>query len=353
MRRLTRTGFWKSNGQGKSFMPARAGVILSACLCFGLVAFLSGKAAGEKEILVGYAPNPFIPQTSIISKGASDVRELFEKGSSEFKKLYGYTVSLKIFPAPKFLYKAFQDRAIDFAPTYLPMYLTAKNMGLPIKPFASYTTSGKKGGAYCIYIHKDSVLKDVKQLQGKSFAAELPIFSSKKDSLPPKESYLDWIGVKKILMKHGINKPLGEVFKDFKVLPVPPESVAYSVLLKKFDAFYTSESYFYAITEYDKGFSNLKPLSCLQVPVMDPAVYRKDVDPDMVAKVKNYLISPPKVSKAEKVKEEFNILKVYPVEEKDYQIYFQWLNEAKQKGWFDEFNTIMKNAPRPGKTKSK
>lgn len=311
--------------------------------------FAQEKPTLKKALFWGVSNDPFIPGTSIAGKGTADVRELFEIVLDEFEKLYGYEVTAKFFPAPKFLFKAYQDKKVDVGVMRLHEYLYAKNHGLPVVPLYS----GKFTS--CIYVHKDSKIKHVKDLKGKRFVDAFPQFMSKKDPLPPEESYIYWITIKKILLKHGIKAKFKDLFKEFRVLPVPNESIVYSVLLKKFDAFQSDSVLIQNLTNYDPGFSNLMKVSCLGTQTLAPFVYGKGLSPDVINAFKDYLLSPPKGSRLEKIliKEFKNVpMRAVPVHERDFDIYFAWLKEAKQKGWIDEFNEIMKNTPKP-KTKGK
>lgn len=320
------------------------------CVCvvlkmlFVILLLVAMAQKGKKEIVFGISNDPFISVTSIGGKGTANVREFFEIMLDEFKKLYGYPVSYKISPAPKFLYKAYQDKKVDVGIMSLSQYLYAINHGIPVAPlFSGRFTS-------CIYVRKDSNIKHVKGLKGKRFVGTFPQFMSKNDPLPPAESYIYWITIKKNLLKHGIKTKFKDLFKEFRVLPVPVESIAYSVLLKKFDAFQSDNILIRNLTKYDPAFSKLVKVSCLDTQIMTPFVYRKGIGLDVTKDFKNYLLSPPKGSRLEKVltKELKNVpMPAAPVNEQDFNIYFAWLKEAKQKGWIDEFNEIMKKTPRP------
>lgn len=306
-------------------------------------------AKDDKDILLGFPLNPVIKQLSVVGKGAADMQEIFQNGAEEFKKLYGYTASMKIYPASKFLFQAVQNKEVDFVSAYLATFLYAANHNLPLKPLVSISTTGQKKGKYCIYVRKDSGIKSVKDLQGKRFVTGFPIFNSIKDELPPKESYIYWVLVRKILAGNGINKPFHVFFKELYVLPVPDESVAYAVLLKKFDVFDMPQSSFQAMKNYDKGFNDITPLACVESPAWAPLMVRTDVNPDIIKNVKNYFLSVNRGSQAKSISKEFKGIQFFSAEEKDYDSFFQWLKEAEQKGWLKEFDEIMKNMPKPRK----
>ncbi len=329
--------------------------VLLLCLVFFLVFcffLLASNAKEEKVLAFGFSLNPMIRQTSFSGKDTADIRELVETMGADFEKNYGYMLTLKIYPAPKFLFKAFQDKTADVAASYLALYLAAKNKGMPVAPLLSFSTTGKKSAKWCLYAHKNSGLKNVKQLQGKRFLTDFPIFLSSKDSLPPKESYIYWIIFKKILIQSGVNKPFHDFLKEFKVLPIPAESVSYAVLLREFDVFLDAPANIQTLKNYDKGFSELVPMTCLDAPAGAPLIYRKDMPADIVEKLKNYLLPPQKGSQAEEIlKKEFKGIRFFPASEKDYAVYFQWLKEAEKKGWIDEFDEIMKQTMKEMKEK--
>lgn len=312
-------------------------------MCVVFVLSLTIKAQKEeKKVVFGVAGNPFTPMTSLGGKGSADMREFFQIVTDEVKKYYGYEAELKIFPAPKFLLKAIKAKQVDFCFGYLGIYLYAKRIGMPVVPVFTTTVGGAKMDKECIYVRKASGIKNVKQLQGKPFVKDFPVFLSKKDSLPPKEGYMPWIFVKKILSQSGVNKRFKDFFKEFRVLPVPVESMVYSVLLKKFDATAVTPYYMQMLILYDKGFSELTPLSCVDFRGI-PWFYRKGVPEETLKTLLNYFFSPPPGSQLEKMlKKEYKSIKPVQVSEKDYDVLVQWLKEAEQKGWIDEFNGIMK-----------
>src|SRR3990167_6394112 len=112
---------------------------LSYAVLFTIAVFICVLHAEKKEkvLIFGGTPNPFISQTSFFGKGMADIREVVENLSTEFKRLYGYTASLKIPQSPKFLFKAFQDKTVDFGWAPLGFFLYARNRKLPVKPMAA------------------------------------------------------------------------------------------------------------------------------------------------------------------------------------------------------------------------
>lgn len=175
---------------------------------------------------------------------------------------------------------------------------------------------------------------------------------SKKDVLPPKESYIYWIIIEKILQNGGAgNVRFNTFFKEFTALPIPLESVAYAVLLKKFDAFLSNEGYIRSLSNHDKSFSELVAVSCLDVAAGAPFVHRNDVPQDIIKKFKEVLLRPPATKTTKQLMKEFKGIKLFPVGEKDYGVYFKWLKEAEQKSWFKEFDDIMKATPKPAEKK--
>lgn len=322
-------------------------------LCAFFVFSFVLNAKEKNEIILGYAKNPLITMTSIVGKGTADAQELFSKLSDEMGKKYGVKLTLQLYPSPKFLFKAFQDKTADISAMYLSVFLSAKNLGIPVKPFLSYSSSGEKTFKYCVYTHKGSGIKNIQQLKGKRFVTEYPYVNSKKDALLPKESYIYWVIVKKILAQNGVHEPFAKFFKEFWVLPVPDDSVVYSVMLKRFDATYTSNAYLQTLINYDKGFSDLIPLSCMEMPAPPPLVQRMDLDADIAAKIRDYALHPPKTKMGKELQGEFKGIKFIPVEEKDYALYFQWLKEAEKKGWNKEFDEIMAKVMKESKEKGK
>lgn len=303
----------------------------------------------KKGFVFAVAGNPYVTHTSMGGKGTADLRSLFQLGAEEFKKQTGYTVTLKIFPASKFLYKAIQDKTVDVALLALPQYLYSINHGIPVKLYSSQGIQGKKGNKWCVYVHKSSQVKTIKHLEGKKFAIDFPLFNSKKELLPPMEGYIHWIVVKKILVKNGIHKPFREYFKEFKVLPVPYESVAYGVLLKHFDACQFMETNHVALKNYDPGFSELVPLDCLDISLSSPVVYRVGISPELLKAMRTFSAFVPKSKEVQDIRREFKGLESFPAKESHFAVYFQWLREAGQKGWIEEFNEIMKTVPKPVK----
>lgn len=311
---------------------------------------LSLRAKGKKEFIVGVALTPFVVNTSFAGKGSADMREIFQTGADEFEKLYGYTQTLKIYPSPKFLNKSFKEKTTHFASGILAAYLMAKSENLPVKPLFTISNTGSNIYTYCIFAHKDSGMKTLKDLKGKRFVTEYPLFVSKKEPLPPRESYIYWTMMKKILMKNNINVPFKTFFKEFNVIPVPSESVAYGVLLGKSDAFFNNTGYVKSLINYDKEFNKLIALSCMDASSGAPLYYLEGTSLDVAGKFKSYVLSPPSGSQLEKIfKKKFAGFGAYSVEEKYYDIYFKWLKEAEQKGWLKEFDEIMKNMPKPRK----
>lgn len=327
------------------------------CVCFALLVVffvlpLATKAQKkEKKVIVaGVAPNPMITATSAVGKGMADIREIVDTLSRELERLHGYSLELKFYPAPKFLFKALGDGSVDLSSFNVAGYLVAKEHAVPVKPFVTLGTKEKKGNTWCIYVHKDSGIKSISQLQGKRFVHDFPLFLSRKDALPPKGGYIYWVVIKKLLWKNSVKKPFMEFFKEFRVLHVPWESVAYSVLLRKFDAFAAPDYDIKSLIAYDKGFSDLVPLqTCLELPAGHVFVHRKDLNPQVVETIKKLFLLPPKTKNVEAMKKGLPELKLYPVREEDYALYFTWLKEAEQKGWLKEFDEIMKNTPLPKK----
>ena len=142
--------------------------------------------------------------------------------------------------------------------------------------------------------------------------------------------------------------PLKTFFQEFRVIPVPPESVAYAVLLKNFDACEINPAAHQKLVKYDAGFAELMPVACVDLTVIGGVlVHREGVDPEMVKLFRNYILSPPKGSKMEKIRKESKNLQVHEVTDQDMAMYFKWLKEAEQKGWIAEFNDVMKTTPKP------
>lgn len=323
------------------------GKVSALAFVFILVISILSFAQKGKELVFGFALPPLIPATSVGGRGTADAREMFEKMADEFKHRYGYKVTLKIYQAPKFLFKAFQDKTVDFAGVGLDTFLYAKRAGIPLEVFFTTAFTDRQKDQWCVWVHKDSKIKTIKQLDGKTFATFYPMFNSKKDPLPPEESYIYWIMTRKILFKNGISISFKDFFKEFTVLPVQWESVAYAVLLKKFDAFHATKSGLHLLKQYDNGFSDIVPVSCLDIPALHAGVYRKDENPETVRIFKTVIQSPPESNLSKQINKEFKGLKAVPIQEKNYEVYDRWLEEAKQKGWLKQFNEIMKSTPKP------
>lgn len=300
-------------------------------------------ASEDKDLLFGLSPNPFVLLTSWGGKGTADAREIFEKIANEFKKLHSYNITLKIYTAPKFFFKAIEDKTADLGYMSLPTYLTAKRLNVPVKPLAAASLSSIKAEKYCVYVHKASSIEKIIQLEGKSFVMDFPAFVSRKEDKPVREGYIVWVILKKILQRNGVRETFMDFFGSFKVLSVPPESVAYSVLLKKFDALLSEAGFIRTLQNYDSGFSELRAVACMDAPAGSPFLIRRDLNPELVRFFKNYLLSPPKNSQLAMImKKEYKGVRIYSVSENDYDEYFTWLREAEQKGWIDEFNEIIK-----------
>ncbi len=256
---------------------------LLCVLAAGFSFSASQENPGGKNFIVGFSFNPMISQTSLGGKGTSDARAFLQETMKDIEKKYGYQAALKIYPSPKFLLKALQDGSAQFAGTYLAIYLYARTTGVPVKPFMAVSSTGKKTERVCIYARKSAGYKKVSDLRNKTFVAEYPMYLSKKEALPPEEGYLWWVLTKKILEKGGVKKPLKEFFKDYKVLAIPAESVAYSVLFKKFDAILLVERDRNVMQNYDKEFAQLVPVDCITVPANAPFVYSlKGSAPEML-----------------------------------------------------------------------
>lgn len=130
------------------------------------------KTKRDKELVVGFAPNPFVTQTSVGGRGMADTREMFQAFGDEFARVTGCTLSLKFYPAPKFLYNAIQEKNVDVGIGFLEVYLTAIRLGIPVKLLAAWYRD-----EYCVWVHKDRKLKSLTQLKGKSFVTLFPIES--------------------------------------------------------------------------------------------------------------------------------------------------------------------------------
>ena len=107
-----------NRGMGSPISPKRI-----AALCFLLlftlcVVPLATKAQKEekkeKELVFGGALDPFNRNTSGTGMGAADIAEVQQKVIDEVKKLYGFTITVKVYPSLKFLFKAIQDKTVDF-----------------------------------------------------------------------------------------------------------------------------------------------------------------------------------------------------------------------------------------------
>lgn len=319
-------------------------VFFLALLFLSVLSFMTNAQRKEKEVIYGMALNPFVGMTSVLGKGMADMAEIAEELKEELKKKYGFTFTVKKFTALKFLVKAIKEEEVDIFGLPLSFYLYAIHASLPVRPLGVIGLKDKKEVAWCFYKHKDSKIGSIKQLQGKTLVVDFPVFLSKKDALPPKESYIYWVFIKKILLKAGFNKPFSDFFKEFRVLPIPGESVAYAVLLKRFDVFVAPEIDMELFKIYDQGFSDLVPLlPCVDVPVGAGGLYyRERVNPEIVQLAKDIFFSIGKTKTAQKfMKKQTREFKLYVVSGKDFQVFFQWLKEAEQKGWMNEFNAIM------------
>lgn len=312
-------------------------------LAFSIFCF----ADKDDDLVFGFALSPLISSTSVGGRGTADAREMFEKMADEFRRRYGYAVTLKIYQAPKFLFKAFHDNTVDFAGMGRDTYLYARKAGVPVRALFTTAFTDRRKDQWCVWVHKNSHIRSVKQLQGRNFATFYPMFNSKKDSLPPEESYIYWVMTAKILLKNGVDVSFSNFFKNFHVLPVQWESVAYAVLPKQFDAFHSTTSGLHLLKTYDSGFSELVPVSCLDIPALHAGVYRKSVNPEILKIFKTIIQSPDRSDMAKEIQKKFKGLQAVLVQEKSYDVYDRWLQEARQKGWIRQFNEIMKSTPKP------
>lgn len=139
--------------------------ILVTEFIFVCALLLSFSRAENKEIIFGVTMNPMERRTTFSGKGAADISEFTQNAIDEFKRLYGYTLTPKLYSGPKFLFKAVESKTVDFSPMFLAVYLSAKNQGLPVTPFMA-ATPFEKGERYCLYVHKDSGIKNAAQLKG-------------------------------------------------------------------------------------------------------------------------------------------------------------------------------------------
>ncbi len=328
-----------------TFIRIKQKLTLAAALMIAILAALSSAQEEAKEtVVVGFSFNPMVTQTNFGNKGSADLRGMLQDVAKEAEKRYGYTVTLKFYSTPKFLFNALKSGEASFAPLTTSLYLAAKRQNLPVKPLLAATSTSDKKDKICLFVSKDSRIKKVKDLQGKTFGAEIPLFFSKKDSEPPSESYIYWAMIRKILAQNGVQKPLKDFFKTFTVLPISSESIAYSVLLKKFDAVLLNERDFHLMTNTDPSFKELAPVDCLHLPANAPLVYRSGTKPELVALVKEYFTKSKKTEAQKILKEEFTGMHLVEVQETDYAPYFQWLQEAEKKGWLKEFYVLLQSA---------
>ncbi len=312
-------------------------------LCIGFR--LATLAQQKKDLVMGFSPNPRASQTSWAGRSTADVRAMFQVAADEFKKANGYGLSLKIFPGPKFMLKAFQQKEADLGAMSVGLFVLARRQNVSIKPLLSVSSAGGKNEKFCVYVHKKSGIKNIQQLQGKRYITDFPLFLSRKDVMPPKESYMEWVFLKRMLAAQNINKPLKSFFKELKVAPIPWESVAYSVVLRQYDAFHTYQFNLNSLKSYDKTFSDLAPVACIDAN-LGPLVVRKDISADVVNKLLSFIHNPPQNKETADMLKQWKATKakIYNITATDFDVYELWLQDAEKKGWVAEFEALMKEA---------
>lgn len=299
--------------------------------------------AQEKEYFIGA---PSVKGGAAAGKSISHWQSMFDKLQAEIEKELKVHIGLKFVANNRVLYNELKKGNVHLA-IFGPMeYIIAKKEGVPIKPYLALTMKGAQGGGICLYVHKDSGIKSIKDLKGK----KLGIW--KAPALPPKgESWLtkgsdpsgleDWIFARLAITKAGFNQPVNSFFGQVTVTP-SQESGLYVLVNKKFDAV-VAKKYTWAAMEADnKQMDALKPLTC-EGGLEQPFVVAQNVDPGLLKKFKNLIMNLSKNPTLEKEWKSQGIAKVFEMkDDKDsnYDIYRSWLKQAETKGWLDEFRQV-------------
>lgn len=316
------------------------------CLSFIPLYFFSiarNVSSQEKEYFIGA---PSIKGGAAAGKSISHWQNLFDKLKVRLEKELNVHLGLKIVPNTRVLFNELKKGNIHLA-IFDPLgYIIAKKEGIPVKPYIALTPKGMTGGGICIYVHKDSGIKSVKELKGKKLgiwrAPSIPVKGANwltKGSDP--SGLEDWLFLRLALSKAGINQSIDSFFNPVTVVP-SQESGLYVLLNKKFDAV-VAKKYTWVSMEFEnKQMNNLKTVVC-DGGAGQPFVVHPSVDANSLKKFKSLFMNPALIPDIEKELKSQGLLKIFAFKDDtdaNYNIYRQWLKQAESKGWLEEFRAF-------------
>ncbi len=235
------------------------------CLCLGFVLRTHLLYSQEKEYFIGA---PLIKGGAAAGKSVSHWQTVFDKSKGQFEKELKAHLGLKIFPTTRVLMNEIKKGNVHLAIFGPTEYVIAKKEGIPVKPFIALVAkaTGANSGT-CIYVRKDSGIKNINDLKGKKLGiAPVPKVPEKGKSwlTPGTDTYGidDWIFARRLVSKTtSPGKPVDSFFGQ--VVPIPSqESGLYVLLSKKIDAAITRSYTWVAMKLENKSMSELKPLLC-------------------------------------------------------------------------------------------
>ncbi|MFH1538580.1 MAG: PhnD/SsuA/transferrin family substrate-binding protein [bacterium] len=158
--------------------------------------------------------------------------------------------------------------------TYIPYkyYKKARELGAPVRPLAAPTMGGKKTYRNCLYVHRDSGFKTVRDLEGRKLAGE-PGFS---DVMWDDFNYM------------GIDRHPDEIFD--RVETPDFQSRLYAVVMDEADVVYDSSWSVRFFSLFDTRFKRLVPLACGRERLIEQfIIYRETVPRPVVEKLSGIL----------------------------------------------------------------
>ncbi len=193
-------------------------------------------------------------------------------------------------------------------------------------PLMGIMVNGKKNMNYCYYVRKSDNIKSIDQLRGKTFSTY---------------TYIDG---RYLLYKAGIDEPLDKFFgKVVYNLGVAPEYMK-ALVDKKIDTFDTWDFMVETARSVDPKFKDIVPLACNEFGMNSFMIYRKDLDPAVIDKLRKAALNWKKDPRFSNVKMFFVAVKgdVFVPTEKDFQLSYDVDKLSTTRKWNEERRAFLK-----------
>ncbi|HOX28743.1 MAG TPA: PhnD/SsuA/transferrin family substrate-binding protein [bacterium] len=193
-------------------------------------------------------------------------------------------------------------------------------------PLLVLVINGKKNTNYCLYVRKSDGITKVDQLRGKRLSTYV---------------YKD---VRYLLYKAGIDQPLEKFFGEVLYQTVLPLDLMKMLTDEKIDAFVSSDYQVDLSRGIDPAFKNIVPVQCAEYTLNPFFLYSKDLDPEVVDKVKKAMVSWKTDKRFQKLKLFFVAIKggVSDVKPEDLNTSIEVDKLIVSKGWETERKEFIK-----------